>query len=678
MKKNRLCILLVLWLLCLHPLQVLSAADGTTYTYTISVDGNWIRTQDAYLPGQVYLQGAGLKKPADLFVKGNQIYIADSDNGRIVIFEPENETLQSFGEGILKTPKGIFVSDDTIYVADYGAECVFIFNSSLELVQKIERPDSYLFSELSRYKPLNVVVSSGGTIYVVGEGSYEGIMQFNPRGEFQGYFAANTASMSLLEKVQELIFTEEQKNRLFTRTPRAIQNIDIDERDLLLSVTQDAGVSYSWRAAKRSEDNNVKLHNFSGNDILDKSKTMVQEWNFIDIAAGNHENCYALTYTGIINEYDSEGNLVFSFGGRAVSGEKNGLFTYAAAIDVDEQGFLYILDSEKGIIQTYYPTEFAVTTHKAIDQLSKGNYVESEETFAGLLKLNGVSRIAHNGYGKALFYQQRFDEALDHFYIANNKAFYSESFWEIRDAWLNRNMGFIIAGFFIAFILLKAGKKLKQKYIPKKSLNKDSIFYQLKTMLRHPIDSFYYIKRGERGSILSATIFYVIAFLIFLWDRLFTGFIFNNGNARESSVFFIAAMFYIPCALWVIGNYLVSSINEGEGKLRSVYIGTAYAMAPYILIMPFVLLSTYILTLNEAFIIDFSWIFCIAWSGIILFTGVMEIHNYPVKEAIKNVLITLFFMIMAVIVAAILYLVWDQVIAFAKNVGGEVMYRGSR
>ena len=33
-----------------------SAGESTAYTYTISVEGDWIRTQDAYLPGNVYMR----------------------------------------------------------------------------------------------------------------------------------------------------------------------------------------------------------------------------------------------------------------------------------------------------------------------------------------------------------------------------------------------------------------------------------------------------------------------------------------------------------------------------------------------------------------------------------------------------------------------------------------------
>ena len=67
--------------------------------------------------------------------------------------------------------------------------------------------------------------------------------------------------------------------------------------------------------------------------------------------------------------------------------------------------------------------------------------------------------------------------------------------------------------------------------------------------------------------------------------------------------------------LWVIGNSMVSSINDGEGSIKNVYVMTAYSLAPYLLIIPPTVLLSYVLTLNEAFIIQLLWIAAVAWTG---------------------------------------------------------------
>ena len=54
--------------------------------------------------------------------------------------------------------------------------------------------------------------------------------------------------------------------------------------------------------------------------------------------------------------------------------------------------------------------------------------------------------------------------------------------------------------------------------------------------------------------------------------------------------------------------------------------------------------------------------------------SVREIHGYTVKETVKIIPLTLFFMIMAVIVCVILYLIGQQVVIFFGDFINEVIY----
>lgn len=672
-------------LLCvLFPTTALGS-ESTAYTYTISIDGEWVRTQDAYLPGKLLFQGGELNKPSDLYIQDPFIYVSNSGNGSIVVYNINTGETETFGGGILKEPRGLFVTPENVcYVADYSAECVFVFNADRSLRLEIKRPSSILFSDLSRYKPTGVAVTSSGVIYVVGEGSYEGIMQFNADGEFQGYYAANQTPISLLERIQEMIFSEEQLNRLLNRTPRSIKSIDINEKDLVFSVTQDANLNLAWHQGSQSTDNNVKLHNFAGTDILRKKKDMVQEWNYTDVAAGRFGNCFTLTETGVINEYDSDGNIIFSFGGRAVSSERIGFFTAASAIDTDNEGLLYVLDSERALVQIYSPTDFAETTYSAIAELQSGNYAGSEEIYAELLKFNAMSRQAHDGYANSLFYQKRYDEAMEHYYIAENREGYSECFWYIRDSWINKAAGYVLSAvalalviFFVSRLFLPKWRGKKKEKTKKKGNGLTRDLSLIKSMIFHPIDTVYTLKHREGGSVLSAVILYVVAFILFVSSILFSGFIFRTTSAQDTQPLTIALLFIVPVGLWIAGNTFVSSINEGEGSFRGVFVCNAYALSPYIVLTPIMLALTYVLTINESFVIQLIQWIAIVWSGALMFVTVLELHNYNVRNGIKNVLLTLFFMLMTMVVVVVLILIWEQAFQFISSIVGEVFYRAT-
>ena len=161
------------------------ASESTSYTYTQSVDKEWIRTQDAYMPGSIFLNDGTLSAPEDLFIYENKIYISDvimaedgtTNGGRIVIYDIDTREVTTLGESILVNPMGLFVTEEAIFVADKGAQAVFKMSHSGEVLMELGRPDSYLFSEKSQYLPSAVAVSSQGIIFVCGEGAYEGLMQ---------------------------------------------------------------------------------------------------------------------------------------------------------------------------------------------------------------------------------------------------------------------------------------------------------------------------------------------------------------------------------------------------------------------------------------------------------------------------------------------------------------------
>lgn len=658
-----------------------SAGESTTYSYTVSADGGWIKTQDAYTSGAVYLKDYGLSAPTDLFCFKTKLFVADTGNGRVVSYDVVSGEAKEIGSGILSGPMGIFVTETgEIYVADPAAETLFVFNADGTLKKRMERPNSYLIGEDSMYQPKNVCVSHNGNIFVVGVGAYEGIMQFSADGEFLGYFAANERKLTFAETVENMLLTKEQKQSLTLRIPRSIENIDITDDDLIYSVTR---FDSSDRDKK---EKSIKLHNMVGIDIL-SSVGRKEEWNFVDISSGNHGNVYAVTETGLVYEYDRAGELLFSFGGRAVSNDRLGLFTKAAALDVDQSGVVYILDTERNLVQTFFPTEYAALTHRAVSLLNDGKYEGSRQVWSELLRLNGNARIAYIGTGRSLLYQQKYSESMKYFRAVGDHEYYSSAFWELRNQWIKKYMAVIIAAiallvvwFYVNMFKNKQRKRRvamgepvaqKKKRLPAYMKN----FAFSKMFLNNPADGYYYLKKGSYGSAVSATVLLFAEFLIFALDMTARGYLFAQLDITKLPPYTLLFMFFVPFALWVFGTYMVGAINDGEGTFRQIYCAAVYSLTPYLVITPFVIAASYILTEDEAFLVNFPAFIAVAWSVVLLIMSVLEIHNYTLKRTLKNVIIILFFMVLVVVAIAILYLIWTQVAVFIETVIGEVGYR---
>ncbi|MCX7654277.1 MAG: YIP1 family protein [Fervidobacterium sp.] len=661
---------LILMLTIVHNLfsSLVFGVDSTFLTYTLSGNNNWKITQDAYLVSEVLFKDFDLYYPEDLFIKGSKLYVVDSGNARIVVFDMNTREIRIIGDMSLWQPTGIFVTDKYIYVADPGSSEVVIFTHDGEEIGRIGRPTNPLFGETANYKPRKLVVDKRGNLYIVSEGTFEGIIQLDKDGQFLGYFGSNTVSLTFLDKFIDLFYTKEQKAKLLNRIPKPYTNIEIDNKGLIYTITQ------------KENGNAIKRHNTVGINVLSASreKRMIDEENFVDISVDQHGRMYALTETGLIYEYDQEGNLIFSFGGRAIATERSGLFSVAVAIEIDDEGRLYVLDKERGLVHVFVPTDYANILHKALNLYEQGKYLESKNLWKTVMTYDGYSKIAHHGLGKAYFQEANYGKAAFHFKEAFSKRDYSDAFWELRNMFLQKYMGsillsilLVIAGFGVFNWLVKSGRVNIKLRIESKLLS-DIVF--MVNILKHPLDTFYYIQKKKHGSLLSASVVYLLFLLIVVIDYFGRSFIFNL-NTQQRSIGFVILTATASVGLWIVSNWLVSSISDGKGTLRDIYIFTAYSFAPYILFQPFVILSTYILTYNEMFLVDFSSLIIITWSAVLLFTGVKEIHDYNIRNTIKSILLTLGWIFVMILIYSIVYMLWDQLVETMFSIVQEVLYR---
>ncbi len=649
-------------------------AMSTTYTYTVSTKYTWTKTQDAYIPEAVIFQNIGLSAPQDIFIAEGHIYIADTGNSRVLKINPRDyDDYEAIGEGILQSPMGLWVTGERLYVCDNMRESVLVFEDG-ELIREHIRPDTLSFGTSNPFKPIKVAVDSNGSIFILSEGAFDGIIQISDEGEFLGYFGANNVKQSLWDRILRIVLAPEQVAKMFNLIPQSLTNIALDKDGMVCSITQ-------------TKDNNaVKKYNIEGENILQNSVHggMATEVNFSDIIVGRYNQIYCVSESGVIYEYDENGALMFAFGGRSTTNERNGLFTVVSGIAVDENDRLFVLDKERAIVQIFSPTVFANLYHQGIDLFARGEYERGKQVWQEVLKYDSMSQRAHNGLGMMHYNSLDYEKAADSFKTAGNRQDYSDAFWQLRDKFIQQNAAYFILALFalgaLSFILKLLDKRFRILNFWRgfKGAYQNTTAYKRLKMFRrvslHPIDAYYDLKLDN--SIWFSSCIYVAAFIVFAAYMVGRSYLYAPYQVGFYTPFYIFSLFFAPVALWVLGNYMVSTISEGEGSLRQVFCCTAYAFAPFVIFMPFVIASTYIFTYNEAFVVDTFTAVIVACSGLNLFLMVKEVHDYSLRDTIKNVLITLFFMAVTVIVIGFFYIFIDKLIDFVYSFVMEVIGRG--
>lgn len=651
-------------------------ADAPYKTYTVDGYGYVTETQTAYLPYATITKigDEALNSPTDFTILADgTMYILDSGNKRIVVSDMEGGLIKTFGEDMLVSPRGIYVaSDHTCYVADRDARKVFVFDGDGELLCSYGKPVEPLYGEAQDFLPLKVTANESGTIYVICESNTNGIVQISPvsGGTFLGYFGTNSTNAGLWNIIWRSILTDAQRAKMQGNIPATPDNMAIDEKGLIYTVTR--GEKYDT----------LKRLNIAGVNMIEPD---AYEDVPAAVAVGNHDNVFVASQMGYIYEYNNEGDLLFVFGGSDDGQQRIGLSTKVEAIQIGTDDKIYVLDSDKAQIQVYEPTEFTDYLHEALYLFSKGRYTESKEPLTEVLEMNNLFDYANMAMGRALYKEGNYEEALRYSKLAKDFDGYSDSFWEIRNDWLKRNLAAAIILLVVLFILNKLVKYFDRKKNilakPKQLLGRIGnvrLIREVRYMffyMRHPVDGCYGIRFEGKVSVLSANVILIIGILFYIINKYFCGFLLKTVREGSYDVLSDIGMVLIALILIVGCNYLMCTINEGEGKFRHIYCSFIYSFAPYLVFMPFIFALSHVVTYNEVFFVEFALLVMMVWIAVLVFLAVKEINNYTVKETFKIIFLTVFTIIIACLLAFIIYVLWAQVFDFLQSVIGEVVYR---
>lgn len=655
---------------------ITALADAPYKTYTVDGYGSVIETQTAYLPyGTINKIGdETLKAPTDFTILNDgTMYILDSGNKRVLITDIEGNYYGSFGEDIFVTPRGMYVAEDrTCYVADRDAKMIWVFDKDGNLIQSYDRPTEAMYGETQDFLPLKVVANKSGTIYAICESNTNGIVQISPvdGGTFLGYFGTNATDPSLWRIIWRAILPDSARAKMLGNIPSTPDNMAIDEKGLIYTVTRGEG------------DSSLKRLNIAGSNMIEPD---AYDEVPAAVAVGNHDNVYVVSQQGYIYEYNNDGELLFVFGGSDDGMQRIGLSTKAEAIQVDSNDRIYVLDSDKKQIIIYTPTEFTNHLHEALYLFSKGLYTQSKEPLEEVLRMNNLFDYANMAMGKTLFKEENYEASLEYARLAKDGETYSDSFWEIRNVWLKQNLATVFILCIALFVITKViGILDKKKHIldPLRNLwdkiRSKKLMKQMGYMfffMRHPIDGCYGIRKEGRVSVLSANMLLILGIIEYIINKYFCGFLFKFVREGEYDILSDIGFIVLVLILVVGCNYLMCTINDGEGRFKHIYCSLIYSFGPYLIIQPVLFVLSHVVTINEEFFVSFGNLAMLAWVGVLIFISIMEINNYTVKETIKIICLTVFTILIVCLLAFIIYVLSSQVFDFVQSICGEVVYK---
>ncbi len=424
------------------------------------------------------------KNPNDLFKDHNDIfYVVDTDNNRIVAVDSEFEevvkiydefTMEDGTVTTLKKPMGVYVSEYTnlIYIADNENGRVLICNYDCEVVMEITKPESEVYTQ-NTFLPQRVIADKAGNVYVVLGNITTGAAMFNPDGEFMGFYGANRveATAEIVGNYFVNLFTsEEKKARKARNIPTGITSFDI-EGDFIFTCTSSTSQSTDIVKKLNAAGNN----NFANMQLVFGDFTPMYDTNTntnyaakitdIDIADDGNINCLDFT-TGRIFQYDEDCNLLFIVGTKA---DQVGGFDQVSALESMGDN-LYVADKQKNTITIFVETSFGEIVHEATTLYNSGHYEEALEPWYEVLKRDGNYRRAYIGVASALLNAGDYEGAMKYAELADMPAIYNKAFEGYRMDFLSENFTAII----VVLVILVIAFYIVSRHFKKKRLAREA------------------------------------------------------------------------------------------------------------------------------------------------------------------------------------------------------------
>lgn len=191
----------------------------------------------------------------------------------------------------------------------------------------------------------------------------------------------------------------------------------------------------------------------------------------------------------------------------------------------------------------------------------------------------------------------------------------------------------------------------------------------------HPLDGYWDLTHENRGSIAAANTILILTLIARVMKLQFTSFIFNKVYWEELNIFLYLASVLFPLALWVIGNWALTTLFDGKGRLKQVYMATCYALVPFPLIQfPLILFSNVVTTDEEEFYLTISTISLI-WAGLLIISAMGQIHEYSMSKNILFTIATLFAMLVMIFILLLFFSMISQGISYFVSLGKEILFR---
>lgn len=191
----------------------------------------------------------------------------------------------------------------------------------------------------------------------------------------------------------------------------------------------------------------------------------------------------------------------------------------------------------------------------------------------------------------------------------------------------------------------------------------------------HPFDGFWDLTHEKRGSMAAANTIVIAVLVTRLLSLQFTSFLFNNVYWPEVNILQQCLSVLLPLVIFVLGNWGLTTLFDGKGTLKDVYMGTCYALAPFVILqLPMIVLSN-VVTVDEAAFYSVLNMLSLVWSGGLIVCAMMQIHDYGLGKTLLFIVMSIFAMAVIIFLLLLFFTLVGDAVGYVTSLYDEIQFR---
>ena len=182
------------------------------------------------------------------------------------------------------------------------------------------------------------------------------------------------------------------------------------------------------------------------------------------------------------------------------------------------------------------------------------------------------------------------------------------------------------------------------------------------------------MKHEKRGSVRGALVVDAAVIISYMYYTVGRAYIFNPDKTGIRIINVLLTVL-VPLMLWCVGNWCLTTLFDGEGTFKDIFIASSYSLFPLVIFMIPMTLVTNIASLDESKLISLFVSLAFVWLGMLLFFGMATTHGYSMGKNILIMIATVIGMMFIMFIIILFFNLIQQMVSFVTDIITEISFR---